>query len=338
MAAPRTTPEPSPPRRDRAWWRTPSGRLVCVAAVPLLGLVDTRLGAVALIVALVVLWRGSPWPKAGKVAATMGTMALLGAVVPDPREDRDTATAAHRTRPPVTASSAAPPASPSPRPARDYRGERLDVAYGRATKSGFTVVYHDASDERKDITARSLWTVCFQQRSDTGERPTLDFGAVRTGDPCPKRDGGPVPWPTMPELVWKTWPKARAEVVALGVPADRVRAEAAYVNDTLPDEGAYDDWRVCAHDPAAGEKVPADTWVTLELSSPENGCPDPDRGTGTSTRLPDRDKDGDPDYRDPFPRDRNRTKAFPNGLPDAPDTGGSGGGGGWSPCRHTRWC
>ncbi|CAM5739444.1 hypothetical protein [Streptomyces hirsutus] len=65
------------------------------------------------------------------------------------------------------------------------------------------------------------------------------------------------------------------------------------------------------------------------------------REDGDSPRLPDRDDDGDPDYRDPFPGDRERNSAFPNGLPDSSgSSGGSsggGGGGGWN-CPRTRWC
>lgn len=149
----------------------------------------------------------------------------------------------------------------------------------------------------------------------------------------------------MPDLVWKTWRAARAEVVALGVRPDRVRARAAYLNDTLPAEGEYDDWRVCAQDPAAGTAVRPDDRAELRLTAEKNGCPEGDRGTAAAAKLPDGDDDGDPDYRDPFPGDRHRTSAFPDGIPGSGGSGGSGdgssggsGGGGWSPCRHTRWC
>ncbi|MFK0259341.1 PASTA domain-containing protein [Streptomyces sp. NPDC090445] len=314
-------------------------------AAPLLGALDERLGAMALVAALVVLWRGNPWPRGGKIAATAAAMALLGAVVPDQSRP---ATAAHpsakdakpaKTSPAFRPTPSASPTMPTER-VRGFVGERLDTAFGRSRKSGYSVTYHDASSQGRAVTARSLWTVCFQrpEPGSTVVEKTVEFGAVRTGEPCPERDGQAVPWPKMPDVVGKTWPTARAEVVAVGVPERRVHAEAAYRNDVLPAEGEYDEWRVCRQDPAKDAELRNDTWVKLSLSSPENGCPDPDRGT--AVYLPDRDGDGDPDYRDPHPGDRNRDTVFPNGRPR--DTGGSSDGDsdrhGWSPCRHTRWC
>ncbi|MBZ6477925.1 PASTA domain-containing protein [Streptomyces griseocarneus] len=362
MPGPHTTPAPSEPPRApgdmprRRWWRTNRARVGIAAAIPALGLLEPRLGGLALIAALIVVWWDTPWPKAKKVAATVAAAALLGAVLPDPPKEaaRDTVADAKaggtkRSRGVMPNASAAPSASGTPEAtepaAPDYRGQSLDVAYGRATKAGFTVTYHDASEKTAFVRGRSLWTVCFQKAGrKNGVRPALDFAVGKKGAPCPKEDGLPVPWPTMPELVWKTWRTARTEVVALGVRSDHVQARAAYRNDTLPDEGEYDDWRVCAHDPAEGAKLPGDTRVTLYLSTQDNGCPEPDRATGTSVNLPDRDDDGDPDYRDPFPGDRDRNTAFPDGIPHLGDSGGSGGssggshGGGWSVCRHTRWC
>ncbi|MFI1253199.1 PASTA domain-containing protein [Streptomyces netropsis] len=346
---PPRTPDGASPRR---WWRTNRARVGFVAAVPVLGLVEPRLGGAVLIVALVVLWWGNPWPKAGRIAATVAAMGLLGAVLPDPPKEaeRNTVADAKATDPkrsPGVRPDATATPTPTRPPAADYRSQNLDVAYGKARKAGFLVTSHDASEKDKFVRGRSLWTVCFQETGRTGTRPTLDFGVVPKGAPCPKEDGEPIPWPTMPELVWKTWRTARAEVVALGVPTDHIEARKAYRNDTLPDEGEYDDWRVCAHDPAKDEKVTNDTRVTLYLSSRDNGCPEPHRGTGTTADLPDRDDDNDPDYRDPFPDDRDRNTTFPNGVPHLGDSGGSSGsaggsggshGGGRSICRHTRWC
>ncbi|WP_411573482.1 hypothetical protein [Streptomyces fradiae] len=312
--------------------------------MPLLGLVAPGLGVAALVGALVAVWRRNPWPRAGKIAATVAATALLGAVMPEPEDraaKRESAADAKPARPaasapPLTWSPSRP--SPPPRPLPDLRGERLDVAYGKARRLGCSVAYHDASDEGKDVSARSLWTVCFQRLGRDPAERAVDLAVVRTGDPCPPSDGAPMPWPVMPELVWKTWATARAEVLALGVDEDRLRADEAYLNDRLPDEGGYDQWRVCSHDPAEGARVPGGTWVTLYLSSPDNGCPEADRGTGGDASLPDRDRDGDPDYRDPYPGDRNRTSQWPNGFPGGSSGGSSRDGGGWSPCRHTRWC
>ncbi|MET9736315.1 hypothetical protein ABZZ79_38555 [Streptomyces sp. NPDC006458] len=77
--------------------------------------------------------------------------------------------------------------------------------------------------------------------------------------------------------------------------------------------------------------------MTLSLSSPDNGCPEPDRGR--DAHLPDRDDDGDPDYLDPYPGDRNRNRLYPDGPPSGSGGGSSGDDdGGWSVCWHTRWC
>ncbi|MCD0485910.1 hypothetical protein LO771_26860 [Streptacidiphilus sp. ASG 303] len=350
MSGPLPAPSPSKPSRPRqampwrAWWRTHGVRVGLVAAVPVCGLVWPRLGAAALIAAVVVLWRGNPWPAVGKAVATVVATGLLVSVLPGSPQNEGQSPAA--VADPTGASWTAAPSAPSVptgtrRPLQDYRGRSLDLAYGRVVRTGADVTFHDASDEGQDIafSARSLWKVCFQTEGGTDADPTVDFGAVRSGDPCPKEDGAPIPLPRMPELVWKAWPKARQEVVALGVPADHVWAQAAYANDTLPDKGEYDTWRVCAHDPAEGEPVRVGTYVTLFLSSRDNGCPDPDRGTGTSVDLPDRDGDGDPDYLDPFPGDRNRNTTFPHGVPrDSGDSGGGSDGHGWNPCHHTRWC
>ncbi|MGK5731005.1 PASTA domain-containing protein [Streptomyces sp. URMC 124] len=299
--------------------------------------------------------RRKPWPKRWKIATAVAVVALAGAVLPDsPKDAAQDATAdaktagTQRSRGTAPGATATPAAAGTPdpmsRPVPDFHGQNLDVAYGKARKAGFLVTSHDASEKNKFIRGRAPWTVCFQQTGRTGTKATLDFAVVPTDAPCPKEDGRPIPWPTMPELVWKTWRTARAEVVALGVPADRVEAHKAYRNDRLPSEGEYDDWRVCAHDPAEGAKVESGTRVTLYLSSKDTGCPAPDRANGMYADLPDRDSDGDPDYHDPFPGDRSRNTAFPNGVPrtGAPDgPGGSSGGSHGSGriiCRHTRLC
>ncbi|MEV7790453.1 hypothetical protein AB0O68_00485 [Streptomyces sp. NPDC087512] len=348
---PAPAPAPSGPAAPGTrWWLTTPARVGFVLAVPVLGLVSPYLGFAALVVAVVLVWKDSPWTKGVKVAATVSALGLLGAVAPDPPEDPAPATLARAdgggagTAGITAPASPSPSPSPSPRPrpaAADYRGMSLDDAREAAEAAGFGVDEHDASDEDKSIMMRLNWTVCFQRTgwTSSGTR-TIDFGAVKKGAPCPAADGGAVPWPTMPDLVWKTWRTAHQEVAALGtVPADHVMASTAYVNDQLPDEGEYDDWRVCATDPGEGGDVTVDLWVTLELTHPDNGCPDPDREDGDRPSLPDRDDDGDPDYHDPFPGDRDRSSAFPNGLPggSGDSSDGGGGGGGWN-CPRTRWC
>ncbi|MEU1051767.1 hypothetical protein ABZ397_04270 [Streptomyces sp. NPDC005876] len=340
-----------PPAPGTSRWLSTPARLGYVLAVPVLGLLNQYLGFVAMIAAIVLVWKDSPWQKAAKVTATIAAMALLGAVLPDPPEDggRDPVARAQATTPPpaVTWPSPTPTASPErpspppPAPA-DYRGRPLDEAREKAEEAGFGVDEHNASDDGKSIMMRMNWTVCFQKTGWTSSgTKTIDFGVVKTDAPCPETDGAAVPWPRMPDLVWKTWKTARVRLTALKVvPEHHLRADTAYGNDWLPDEGEYEDWRVCATDPAEGADVTVDTWVTVELTDQANGCPEPDSDRGHAVDLPDRDDDGDPDYRDPYPGDPDRTTTMPNGLPDHSDDDSSDDGshgGGWN-CPRTRWC
>ncbi|MFJ5776876.1 hypothetical protein [Streptomyces sp. NPDC093094] len=337
---PPASPAPLP------WWRTNAARVGAVVAVPLVGLVNDRLGAVVLLFALVLLWYPSSWPKPVRFVASVAALGLFNAVVPDqPAKDPQPAAGSARTTPAPTASLFALPSPSAPEATMptlpDFTGKSLDLAFPKSVRRGFTVDYHDASDQKRAVTHRSLWKVCFQRTGGTPEEPTVDFAAVDRDEPCPPADGEAVPWPVMPDVVGTAWPAAVAEVVAAGVPEDLLRADTAYRNDTLPVEGEYDDWRVCVQDPAGGDPVTDDVYlVKLFLSSPGNGCPEPDRGS--DARLSDRDDDGDPDYLDPYPDQHDRTRLFPDGRPgDSSGSGGSSGGSdgdGWSVCRHTRWC
>ncbi|MFE4330513.1 hypothetical protein ACFRQM_13945 [Streptomyces sp. NPDC056831] len=320
------------------WWQTGRARVGAVAAVPLVGLLNDRLGGLMLLVTLVLLWRRNPWPKAGRVVATVVATALFGAVLPEQPASAPVPAAGAADAKPATRPSLIPsPSRTTPEATMptvpEFTGDSLDVAFPRSRKRGFTVTYHDASDQKREVTARSLWKVCFQEPGGSPEEPTVDFAVVRRAEPCPRGEGKPVPWQMMPEVVWMTWRTAVPKVVGVGVPENRVHAEAAYSNDVLPADGEYDSWRVCGQDPAKGEPVTDEVrLVTLLLSSPGNGCPAPDRGR--DAYLPDRDGDGDPDYLDPYPGVRDRTRLFPDGRPN----GSGGSGGAWSVCRHTRWC
>ncbi|MFJ8939802.1 PASTA domain-containing protein [Streptomyces sp. NPDC102365] len=346
-----------PPRTP--WWRTTWAHVGCVLAVPALGLLNEFLGFLMLLVALFLLWWGNAWRKSWKVTATVAAVLLFGMVLPPAPQDGTSHTATGVDGKARNAGGLGGSPSPSgsvvggkaPRPTpdpeiTDYRGLRLDTARERAQAAGFAVGDHNASDQNDSIWMRSNWTVCFQQVgiSAAGTR-TVDFGAVRTGTPCPGRDGGPIPWPKMPNLIGATWKVAQKKLATLDIRSDRTYAETVYENDALPDEGEYDEWKVCAHDPVPRERVPAGTSVTLWLSAPDNHCPARTGKDNGSALLPDRDDDGDPDYLDPFPHDRNRNSTFPDGLTDG--SGGSGnsggssssssGGGGWGGCR-SRWC
>ncbi|XIE81214.1 hypothetical protein AB6O49_31780 [Streptomyces sp. SBR177] len=259
-----------------------------IAAVPLLGLVNDRLGGVALLVALVLLWWRNPWPRAGRIVATVAAMALLGAVLPD--QPRDTPGRA------ANAGAAKPPAGPggSPTPSRatpeatmpalpDFTGDSLDLAFPKSRRKGFTVLQHDASDQGREVTGRSLWKVCFQVTGGSPEEPIVDFGVVRREEPCPAAEGATVPWPKMPDVVGLTWRAAVPKVTAAGVPEEDVRAEAAYLNDRLPEEGEYEDWRVCRQDPASGDPSPTTSTPCASPSPPPPTAAPPRTAAGTPT-------------------------------------------------------
>lgn len=354
------SPPPPPAGTPRVpWWRTGWARVGFVLAVPALGVLNAFLGFLMLVFALVLLWWGNVWRKRWKATATVAAVILFGAILPPAPRDRTSDTVAEADEKARNAggpggSSAPAPGStaeggrkPGTKPkvapkVPDYRGMRLDRARKKAQADGFTVGDHNASDQDDAIWMRSNWTVCFQRTgTSSSSTKTIDFGAVPTDAPCPERDGEAIPWPPMPDLVGATWKAAQKKLVALGVRPDRTYADTAYANDQLPDEGKYDKWQVCTHDPARKEPVTDTTWMTLWLSAPDNDCP---AGAGLdngSAELPDRDDDGDPDYHDPFPGDRNRNSTFPDGLSGSSggsggSSSGSSGGGGWGGCRG--WC
>ncbi|WP_415938600.1 hypothetical protein [Streptomyces sp. 039-1] len=318
-------------------------------AVPVLGLLNAFLGFLMLLAALFLLWWGNAWRKSWKVTASVAAIVLFGMVLPPAPQEKTSGTVTEAdakarnggapisSPPPKGAEERGREPKPTTAPKTTYRGLHLDKARKRARLEGFVIGEHDASDQGDDIWMTSNWTVCFQRfgASRDGAR-TIDFGAVRTGTPCPARDGGPIPWPKMPDLVGVTWKAARKTLASLDVQADRTYPDTIYGNDELPDESEYNTWWVCAHDPSRKGPITDSTTVRVWLSAPENGCPTAAESNG-SALLPDHDDDGDPDYHDPFPGDRNRNGTFPSSG-DAGGSDGSSGGDGWGGCRHSLWC
>jgi hypothetical protein len=192
-----------------------------------------------LLVALFLLWWGNAWRKRWKATATVAAVVLFGAVLPPAPQDGTSDTVAEADA--KARNAGGPASSPSPRGTADggqeskstpdpeipdYRGLRLDKAQERAKADGFTVGDHDASDEGDAIWMRSNWTVCFQHAgTSSGGTRTIDFGAVHTGIPCPAKDGGPIPWPRMPDLIGATWKAAQKKLAALDVQSDRTYAD-----------------------------------------------------------------------------------------------------------------
>jgi hypothetical protein len=151
----------------------------------------------------------------------------------------------------------------------DYTGQSLRAAKAAAHTAGYNATSHDASDGDAGQWADGNWVVCFQQV--TGTSKTIDFGVVRTGQPCPKADGEPIPWPKMPDVVGMTFEEASAKVEGIGV--EEATAEGAYTDVTPPADPA--DWEVCFQDPEAGERVeyPGNATATLKVVAPETACP-----------------------------------------------------------------
>ncbi|MEK8172275.1 hypothetical protein NKH77_32280 [Streptomyces sp. M19] len=308
---PYNTPQPAPPA-SRPWWKTTPAALALMAAVAVLAAISFTLGVLVMIVVVVLLWVLPPWKWVRKLGATVGTLVLLSisggltGQLDEAEKDKPESAAVTSEKPVATKA-----ADPKPKVA-DFTGKPLDEAEEAARRR----VHHRGTRRLgggRSVVVRSAWVVCFQEPRQDDGRELIDFGAVKDGEPCPEEDGGPIAWPTMPDLHAVTWESAVRTLASRDLRGDDIRPDTAYANDILPAEGAYDDWKVCVTDPAAGEDIRTDRTpaVTLELSAPDNGCPG-----GEDAVLPDKDHDGTPDYRDSHD-DRDTT-----------GSGGSDGGGG----------
>ncbi|MFJ8010811.1 PASTA domain-containing protein [Streptomyces fagopyri] len=121
----------------------------------------------------------------------------------------------------ATASSYAPRTTK----AADYTGRPLDEAEMDVRSAGHTAVNHDAADESRTIILRSSWIVCFQHAD--ADAKTIDFAAVRNSEPCTGKDGEPIPWPTMPDVVGATYNTAIKDLKQAGIDLDRVTLDDA---------------------------------------------------------------------------------------------------------------
>ncbi|MEW2131575.1 hypothetical protein [Streptomyces sp. NPDC005435] len=311
------TPAPPRPAPARPWWKTTAAGLGLLAAVALIGAFSFPLGFLAMVAAVVLLWFLPPWRWFGKLGASIGAFILLavgagaGGQLDDTATRTDAKPAAARTHGPSPEPSRQRTNEPTPPPS--YRGKPLDQAETAARAAGYTTGHHDASADHRAIVVRSGWVVCFQNASGGSGRTSIAFAAVKSGEPCPKKDGARIPWPVMPDLTSRTWQAAVGELTDLGVSEDAIRAESHYMNDALP-KGGYGTWRVCDQSPAKGDDITGE--VTLGLASPKAGCA---RG---SSYLGDKDDDGVPDYRD-HTDDRVRSTTGGGGTGGA--SGGSGG-------------
>ncbi|MFF3253075.1 hypothetical protein ACFYWP_19165 [Actinacidiphila glaucinigra] len=161
----------------------------------------------------------------------------------------------------------------------------LGTAEQVARKHGYTVSAHDASNQ--DAAPGDDWTVCFEKVT----YQSVDYAAVPGDAPCPTADGRPIPWPTMPGVVGRSYDKA---LTAIGKVTDGgVTLKAAYadedVDEASADEGEYDTWKVCFQAPSSATRVKGDPKVTLWLV--DGSCP-AKKGTY-------KDRTNDPDYAPP---------------------------------------
>ncbi|AZQ38103.1 PASTA domain-containing protein [Streptomyces cyaneochromogenes] len=268
---PYNTPAPAP---SRPWWRTTPAALGVLALVALLGAFSFAVGFLVMIAAMVAVWMLPPWRWFARLGATFGALVLLtvgaglGGQLDDSGTGKSDAKSAGGGGASAEAVSASPTASKSkPAKAADYVGKRLDEAEKQARSAGYTAGHHDAADEDRAIILRSGWTVCFQ-KADTAAK-TIDFAAVKSAEPCPAKDGGPLPWPKMPDVVGATYNKAVKDLKKAGIGLDRVTLDDVYLDVDTPtaEEAAEDgdEWRVCFQSPDEGTEVESVTRVRLDL-------------------------------------------------------------------------
>lgn len=114
-----------------------------------------------------------------------------------------------------------------------------------------------------------------------------------------------------------------------------VSVQNVYSNATV----ASNQLAMCGSSPEPGTPVNhAVSAVRLYGVPPGLPCPSVDYATlnwSNLPKLPDSDGDHEPDYKDPFPSDRDRNTLFPDGKPNYGDSGGSKSAGGLDNHRHS---
>ncbi|MFD5448450.1 PASTA domain-containing protein [Streptomyces sp. NPDC127100] len=259
---------PSPPR---PWWRTTPALLGLLALVALLSAVSLGLGFLVMIAAMVAVWVLPAWRWYARLGATFGAFFLMlisagmSGQLDDSKPDKSEVSAQDTDGKGVKAT---PSATTAQAPGlTDYTGKALDAAEKGARAAGFAPERHDASPEDRTIVVRSAWTVCFQ-RADTTAK-SVAFAAVKDGEPCPAKDGGPLPWPTMPDVVGDTYETAVEALHRAGIDLDSVALDDVYLDIDAPtaEEAAEegDEWHVCFQRPDENGEVTSTTTVHLDL-------------------------------------------------------------------------
>lgn len=292
---------PVPPR---PWWKTTPAVLGVLALVALLGAFSFALGFLVMISAVVAVWVLPPWRWFARLGATFGALVLLtvGAGLGGQLDDNGTGRADAKSADSGGASAEAASASPTvsePAKAADYVGQPLDGAEQQASSAGYSTGHHDAADDDRTIIMRSGWTVCFQ-KADTAAK-TIDFAAVKSAEPCPGKDGGPLPWPKMPDVVGATYNTAVKDLKQAGIALDRVTLDDVYLDIDTPTAAEAtedgDEWRVCFQSPDEETKVTSTATVRLDLGRWTDAdlvqhCPS---AKDTTYKIPANDPDYDSD-------------------------------------------
>ncbi|MDT0401981.1 Stk1 family PASTA domain-containing Ser/Thr kinase [Streptomyces edwardsiae] len=264
-------PYNTPPTLPRPWWRTTPALLGLLALVALLSAVSLGLGFLVMIAAMVAVWVLPAWRWYARLGATFGAffLMLISASMSGQLDDSgpDKSEVSAQDTDDKGAEAAPSPTTVKAPKLTDYTGKALDKAEKGAHAAGFTPDRHDASSEDRAIVVRSAWMVCFQQ-ADTAAK-SVAFAAVKDGEPCPSKDGGPLPWPTMPDVVGDTYNTAVEELDRAGIDLDSVTLDDVYLDIDAPtaEEAAEegDEWRVCFQRPDENGEVTSTTTVHLDL-------------------------------------------------------------------------
>lgn len=324
---------PPPPRwtppRPRPWWRTTPAVLGLLALMAVLSAVSFPLGFLVMIGAMVAVWVLPPWRWYARLGATFGAFLLtvIGAGIGGQLDDNAPSTTEAGAK--NAAASASPAASKAP-PLTDYTGKALDEAEKGARAAGYTVGRHDASPEGRPVVGRSAWTVCFQ-KADAAQK-TVVFAAVEDDEPCPVKDGGALPWPTMPDVVGDTYNTALKALDRAGIDTADVTLDDVYLDVDAPTAkqaaAKGDEWRVCFQRPAEDSDVTSTTKVRLDLgrwteADTVQKCPSK---KNTTYKIP----ANDPDHHDKTPGTHTTTggTSTNGGSSNARSTNGGTGNGG----------
>lgn len=172
------------------------------------------------------------------------------------------------SKPPPSASASASKAE-----LPDLVGKGLQYAQDAAQAAGFAVLTsHDSTGrERQQVSDRN-WKVCFQSPAPGPADPkvTVDFGAVKLEEACPRRDAAPSSTApsapaAMPKLVGKS---LRVAEQALGANASVTVRDASGKDRAVL---VSTNWQVCTQDPQPGapfDGVP----VTLNVVKYGENC------------------------------------------------------------------